>query len=110
MGRTPKKLVKKIRPSGKTSSVNVLRRWIDLDAALRGFYGDGWDLRDFAEEHGVDRRTVVRDLAAFESLGQSVECFVDPVTRVRVWGYPVDQPPLFAVNLDRRAFYRGPRA
>ena len=64
----------------KNSNVEVLRRWRDMDAWLAGrLVGKaggrtrrGLSLRYFARKWGVSARTVVRDLIAFQSLGQEL--------------------------------------
>lgn len=85
----------------KNSSIQVLRRWQELDAALTR----GWlNLRRSAERLGTNERTLKRDIAAFRAMGQTIES-----ARSEPWGeireyvkrYAPGTKPLFVANLPK---------
>jgi hypothetical protein len=87
----------------KNSSVEVLRRWRAMDAALA--IDDarlGLHVPTFAREWNVNERTVRRDLAAFRDLGQEMICNdLGEEEGRRCWWYARGVLPLFVENLRR---------
>lgn len=81
----------------KRAAVDMLERWIDLDRVLAS--GDGLDVPRFARRWGVDVKTVLRDLKAFETLGQGMHSFRREGERRETWYYDRKAQPLFARNV-----------
>ena len=77
----------------------MLKRWRAMDKALGDV--DGLHIDSFARRYKVTTRTVKRDIAAFRSLGQSMEFERDEDRRYR-WHYAEDVEWLFLANLPRR--------
>jgi hypothetical protein len=87
----------------KNSTLDNLRRLIALDAILAStvlYVGH------FAEEWGVDARTIRRDLAMLRQLGQKmrherVDKDPHPESLMLGWGYERGVEPLFACNVRK---------
>jgi hypothetical protein len=80
------------------SAVQVLQRWIALDAALLS--ADGVLLDEFADAWDVDVKTVRRDAKALKVLGQraSWDFEIRDGKRECVWRYRKGTLPLFTRN------------
>jgi hypothetical protein len=76
-----------------------LERWRALDRrlGLRDDSGQWLLVPQFAKEHGVDRKTVYRDLDLFRSLGQGLQCRKSG--RRRLWRYAWNSGCLFSQGL-----------
>src|SRR4051794_21355648 len=61
-----------LRGMPKNSSIDILKRWQAMDAALAGH--EWFTVRRFAKKWGVSDRTVFRDLDAFRAMGQAIKC------------------------------------
>lgn len=90
----------------KNRSVEILKRWMDLDLLLAhgDATGEGVILSKFAKDHGVSKKTVRRDIEAFAELGYQAACMVtdggedhhgNPVDVYR-WAYLRGVDPMFA--------------
>jgi hypothetical protein len=78
----------------------VLSRWLELDRRLASSVVN---IRRFAEEQGVDERTVQRDLDMFRALGHRTEVVVVDLDGVREWlhRWPEGASPVFTRHADR---------
>jgi hypothetical protein len=75
------------------STVQVLKRWMDLDFEL---YLGNLRLSKFAQKWNVDVKTIRRDLKAFQALGYESRWREDMPGFTYVWSYPRRvQPPMF---------------
>jgi hypothetical protein len=89
----------------KNSSIDVLRRWMDLDLLLdEGDYPfSGLYIASFAEKWGVSVKTVRRDLDDFKEMGQKMRHFYEWDSRRWLWCYLPQTRPLFTkTDLRRR--------
>jgi predicted DNA-binding transcriptional regulator YafY len=87
-------------PKGLPKEIN-LGRWLDMDQRLAAGY---LHIRRFAEEHGVDERTIQRDLATVRKLGHKTEWFVIELDgKIREWAhrYAKGVQPMFTRHVGR---------
>ncbi len=85
----------------KNSSVEILKRWKEMDRKLSR--PPGLNVPKFAKRWNVSTRTVERDRLAFKALGKEMSFTRAPGTDGKyLWGYDHDVECLFVENMPAR--------
>jgi hypothetical protein len=87
----------------RASTIQILKRWIEMDYELIRGHGMGLRVASFAKRHNVDSRTVRRDLKVFARLGRVAKPKQSwkPLTKRWTWLYARGVKPLFFENEAR---------